>query len=80
MIKDISPIELRALSIITWRLFNKDHAVKVWTNLVNDVSVENSVPDIKNYTLEISSPAGRLVGIGTDVLSAYCDAIKGIQR
>jgi len=71
------------------RLFNKDHSIKceaVYEGGTVEIIVkpENNIPlsmiKLKGYKITISSPAGSLVGEGVDMIDAFADAIKTVQR
>lgn len=71
------------------RLFNKDHEVTVRIvyesgavaslNMTSNAIPGNSVKVVK-YQVEIVSPAGKLIGEGQDIIDAYTDAIKTVQK
>ncbi len=84
-------VDMRLLGLI-WvtvkRLFNKDHNVKIEAvyaggKIEINYSADNlpvSGIKITGYRVIISSPAGSLVGEGDDLIDAFADCIKTIQK
>lgn len=70
------------------RLFNKDHNIKAEAvfeggKIELNYSSDN-IPDkgivFTGYRVIISSPAGQIMGEGKDLIDAFSDAIKTIQK
>lgn len=84
-------VDMRLLGLI-WvtvkRLFNKDHNVEILAvfegGQVALNMTANNIPitgiKILKYQVTIKSPAGALVGEGVDLIDAFSDAIKTIQK